>query len=141
VRCRLFHSDLDSKPVYDGVSYFWGNRKTAYLRINGLLREVPAGLVSDLRRLRTSGGGRSRILFVDALSFDWSHPEKAEHPERVRLTPQIFKQAQQVAIGLGDRDDADASAIEFVTRAASMSHPERETVESTTQWSRDPHEG
>jgi Heterokaryon incompatibility protein (HET) len=135
VRCRLFHTDLASNPTYDGASYYWGGRKTSYVRLNGLLREVHQGLVTDLRNLRPSEGESSRFLFVDALSFDhWSEGDKAEQFERVHLTPRIFKQAQQVAIGLGDRDEADASAIEFVRNIASMSRPDADISQSVKQW-------
>jgi hypothetical protein len=140
VRCRLFHTDLALNPAYDAVSYFWGDLKPAFIRINGLLREVHGGLLADLRNLRSSGGGTTRILFVDALSFDWRIPEKAEYFARMHLTPRIFKQAQQVAIGLGDRDEADAGAIEFVRRVTSVSDPEVNISDSVGQWSRNDHE-
>jgi hypothetical protein len=68
------------------------------------------GLVADLRNLRPSEGESSRILFVDALCFDWRN---LEQDQRLHVTPKIFKQAQQVAIGIGDRYEADASAIEL----------------------------
>ncbi|KAH6676219.1 heterokaryon incompatibility protein-domain-containing protein [Halenospora varia] len=138
IRCRIFHRDLDSSPDYDGVSYSWEGRKTARIRINGLLLEVPASLVADLKNLRTAvGGGHSepQILFVDAICFDWAHPQKAEHWIRVDLMPIIFKQAQQVAIGLGDRDEEDASAIEFVHRVATMSASDVATLENQSNWS------
>jgi hypothetical protein len=119
------------------MSYFWGPQQASYMRINGFLQEVQSYLVADLRNLRPSEGERSRILFADALSFDWSSPERTVHDERIRLTPQIFKQAQQVAIGLGDRDEADASAIEFVTKITLMSLPEGRLSEAVRQWSND----
>jgi Heterokaryon incompatibility protein (HET) len=132
VRCRLYHTDLGSSPVYDAVSYFWGDHKSSYIRVNGLLSEVYEGLVADLRNLRPGEGESSRILFVDALCFDWRNLEQVQ---RLLVTPQIFKQAQQVAIVLGDRDDADASAIEFVRKVTSMSRPEVRQSEFISQWS------
>jgi hypothetical protein len=135
LRCRRFPLNLASNPKYDAMSYFWGPKQTTYMRINGFLQEVQSSLVADLRNLRPNEGERSRILFVDALSFDWRNPEKTENDERLRLTPQIFKQAQQVAIGLGDRDEADASAIDFVTKVTSMSLPEGGLSQAVRQWS------
>jgi hypothetical protein len=133
LRCRRFLLDLASNPVYDAMSYFWGPQQTSYIRINGFLQEVQSYLVADLRNLRPSEGERSRILFVDALSFDSS---SQVHNQRIGLTPQIFKQAQQVAIGLGDRDEADASAIDFVTKVTSMSLPDGRLFEVVRQWSK-----
>jgi hypothetical protein len=104
------------------------------------LREVHGGLLADLRNLRPSEGENSRILFVDALSFDCGNPERREHSARLHLTPRIFKQAQQVAIGLGDRDKADASAIKFIRRVTSMSNPEANISENKMQWSGNDHE-
>jgi hypothetical protein len=69
---------------------------------------------------------------VDALCFDWRNLEQVQ---RLLVTPKIFKQAQQVAIVLGDRDDADASAIEFVRKVTSMSRPEVRLSEFISQWS------
>jgi hypothetical protein len=43
--------------------------------------------------------------------------------------PRFFKQARQVAIGLRDREEADASAIELVCRVASMSASDAELPE------------
>jgi hypothetical protein len=43
--------------------------------------------------------------------------------------PPIFKQAEQVAIGLGDREEADFSAIELVRKVASMSASDAELPE------------
>jgi hypothetical protein len=140
VRCRIFHTDLAFNPLYDAVSYFWGDLEPTFIRVNGLLREVHGGLLADLRNLRPSEGENSRILFVDALSFDCGNPERREHSARLHLTPRIFKQAQQVAIGLGDRDKADASAIKFIRRVTSMSNPEANISENKMQWSGNDHE-
>jgi hypothetical protein len=58
----------------------------------------------------------------------------------MHLTPRIFKQAQQVAIGLGDRDKADASAIKFIRKVTSMSNPEANISEIIMEWSGNDHE-
>jgi len=121
VRCKLFHTDLASDPTYDGLSYFWGDLEPSYIRVNGLLLQVHHGLLADLRNLRPTKGGTSRILFVDAVSFQGRGDlTQAEAIARMDLGPRIFKQAQQVAIGLGDGNDIDAGAFEFVQKVASM---------------------
>jgi hypothetical protein len=122
VRCRMFSVSLDSNPKYEGVSFYWGGqRDTSFLRVNGLALEAPKSIVSDLRNLRNRTDNTSRILFADAPCFDIINHHQLEHNLRTTLMPQIFKQAQQVAIGLGDSHKDDASAIDLVGVVSSMS--------------------
>jgi hypothetical protein len=69
------------------------------------------------------------LFWIDTVCFDWTHPEKTEYLARAGLMPPIFKQAEQVAIGLGDREEADFSAIELVRKVASMSASDAELPE------------
>lgn len=119
IRCRMWAASLDDYPKYDGMSYFWGGKQEEVdIRINGLLFGVPKSLLSDLRNLTSKWGGVSRILFVDSLAFDTDCPREQEI--RHHLIPLTFKQSQQVAIGLGDKNPDDASAIELVKQVASL---------------------
>jgi hypothetical protein len=122
VRCRMFSVSLASNPKYEGVSFYWGGQTdTSFLRVNGQVLEVPKSIVSDLRNLRNRTDNTSRILFADAPCFDIINHHQLEHNLRTTLMPQIFKQAQQVAIGLGDSHKDDASAIDLVRVVSSMS--------------------
>jgi hypothetical protein len=121
IRCRIFHASLDSNPVYDGVSYSSNPYDNTYLQANGLLLQVPRQLVADLRNLRAKTGNQGRILFMYAVFFDGTKEKEEEW--QLKLMARIFKQAEQVAIGLGDKSEADASAIEFVREIASSASP------------------
>ena len=112
IRCRVFHVQLDSNPRYDAVSY--ASRPddgVGYIRANGLVLQLPRALVQDLRNLRAKTGSQGRVLFLWDIHWDNStHLVKWQ----LRLNSRIFKQAQQVAIGLGDKSEKDEDAIEFV---------------------------
>jgi len=119
VRARLYQVSLDDYPKYDGVSYFWGDpQERSYIRCNGLLLQVSRGLAFDLKTLRPKDGA-SRIFFVDSICFN--NEDRQEERTKAMITPRVFKQAQQVAIGLGDSLPTDASAIDFAQKVGSIS--------------------
>ncbi|KAH7357189.1 hypothetical protein BKA65DRAFT_222136 [Rhexocercosporidium sp. MPI-PUGE-AT-0058] len=130
IRCRIFHVSLNSKPAYDGVSYASRpNDSNDCIRANGLLLELPRALVQDLRNVRAKTGSQGRVLFVFAIHWynvflvDW----------QLKLNARIFKQAQQVAIGLGDRSETDKSAVEFVRAVESISASRNDTTSRLTE--------
>lgn len=134
IRCRVFHSSLNSNPAFDGVSYASDLQDLSYIRANGLLLQVPRMLVNDLRNLRAKSGKEGRILFIYAVLFEDVKTTREEW--QLSLVARVFKQAQQVAIGLGDKSDADMRAIEFVREIVSLSTPEGENMplsEASTQ--------
>jgi hypothetical protein len=125
IRCMIRTVSLKNNPLYDGLSYVWGDPlDVSPVRVNGLLLQVPRNLFTVLRNLRSKNDHERRVLFIDAMCFD-RHVDLEkniqEREMRVRLMPQIFKQAQQVAIGLGEKNEADAKAIEFVQKVTSKS--------------------
>ena len=131
IRCRIFHVLLDSNPVYDSVSYASKLIDTiGYIRANGLLLPLPSAVIESLRNVRAKGGTRGRVLFLwdimwepDIYLFGW----------KLRLNYRIFKQAQQVAIGLGGDDrEKDHCAIEFVREFESMLASGGATAEFST---------
>ncbi len=126
VRCRIFETSLESNPIYDRVSYYWGGvREGVSTRANGLLVKVPKTLVADMRNLGGKGIVDHRILFIDTLGFDRAN--NMESHMRFHLIPRIFEKSQQVAIGLGEKDAADADAIELVERVATSLGPAEST--------------
>ncbi|KAH7371808.1 hypothetical protein BKA64DRAFT_715299 [Cadophora sp. MPI-SDFR-AT-0126] len=130
VRCRIFHVLLDSKPAYDGVSYARRpNDGIGCIRANGLLLQFPRALVQDLRNLREKTGSQGRVLFLWDIHWDNS-PYLVKW--QLRLNARIFKQAQQVAIGLGDQSERDHGAIEFVRAIDSMFTSRVDTSGSST---------
>ncbi|KAH9208968.1 hypothetical protein DL95DRAFT_478854 [Leptodontidium sp. 2 PMI_412] len=101
IRCRIFHVLLDSSPGYDGVSYARRpNDAIGTIRANGLLLQMPRALVQDLRNLRAKTGSQGRVLFLWDIQWNNS-PYLIDW--QLRLNSRIFKQAPQVAIGLGIR--------------------------------------
>ncbi|PVH74380.1 hypothetical protein DL98DRAFT_604683 [Cadophora sp. DSE1049] len=130
IRCRIFRVLLDSNPAYDGVSYARRpNDGIGCIRANGLLLQLPRALVQDLRNLRTKTGSQGRVLFLWDIHLD-SSPYLLKW--QLRLNSRIFKQAQQVAIGLGDKSERDHSAIEFVREIESISASRTETSDTST---------
>lgn len=118
IRCRIFHVQLDSNPHYDGVSYARRpNDGVGCIRANGLLLQLPMALVQDLRNLRAKTGSQGRVLFLWDIHWDNStYLVKWQ----LGLNSRIFKEAQQVAVGLGDKSEKDQDAIEFVREIGTL---------------------
>lgn len=109
--CDIFHADVQSGLDYEAVSYTWatedgdaslsqrilcsyaGSPKTTALA-------VTKNCASALRRIRDRN--YERTLWVDAICIDQSNKE--ERGAQVRLMADIFSQATQVLVYLGEED-------------------------------------
>lgn len=66
IRCRMKIADWDDYPVYEAISYAWGDpNDKAPVDVDGRTVEVTKNLYSCLLHLRRSN--RSRLLWADAL--------------------------------------------------------------------------
>jgi hypothetical protein len=64
--CHIRHESLDSKPVYEALSYVWGNpHNTIFVNVEGDHFPVAANLEIALRYLRDEQ--EERILWIDAI--------------------------------------------------------------------------
>lgn len=128
IRCRIEHVSLKSAPIYDAVSYTWGDTNgTAQLQAtvsvfsDGRYYLVPVttNCGAALRRVRLPD--RERHVFIDALCINQSDME--ERRFQVRLMPKIYSNAHHVVIYVGEESDQSDEVMDLLNRFGVVPHP------------------
>ena len=66
ILCELETVSLDSSPIYQTLSYFWGNPKvTKPILLEDCVFDVAINLYDALRRLRCTNS--TRVIWIDAI--------------------------------------------------------------------------
>jgi hypothetical protein len=112
VSCELFHEDLDSKPEYDALSYYWGapsELETISLNGSDIL------ICRNLHRFLQSLVARSTslVVWLDVLCIN--QQDVTERNWQFRLMQEIFESAQNVYAWLGEGDADCKLAMRCVT--------------------------
>ncbi|KAF2252854.1 HET-domain-containing protein, partial [Trematosphaeria pertusa] len=106
IRCRIFHATLEDHPVFEALSYTWGDSILSHeiYSDEGTVR-VTANCASALRDLRHTS--RDRFLWIDAICINQA--SNAEKNHQVPLMNKIYAAAIRVVIYIGPdpADDAD----------------------------------
>ncbi|KAF2146189.1 uncharacterized protein K452DRAFT_198130, partial [Aplosporella prunicola CBS 121167] len=93
--CALSLVSLNDRPIYEAVSYAWGNRTSRRtIHLDDRLYSVTAALEIVLRHPT-----KARIIWVDALCINQSDPEERTH--QVNMMCAIYSLAQEVFLFLG----------------------------------------
>ncbi|KAI0875946.1 heterokaryon incompatibility protein-domain-containing protein [Hypoxylon argillaceum] len=99
----LSHVPLQSLPVYEAISYFWGPATDVVPVVcDGVEVSITASLFGALSQFRLPD--RSRTLWADAICIDQAN--LSEKGIQVGLMPQIYSGAERVLIWLGPLDEA-----------------------------------
>jgi Heterokaryon incompatibility protein (HET) len=110
IECRIVHVSLDDSPVYDALSYVWGERKDlTSITVEGLPFPVTANLHGPLSRLQSSV---TRLIWVDAICINQN--DLVERSKQVVKMGDIFKQAREVIVWLGDGDKYSKLGFELL---------------------------
>ncbi|KAH8787674.1 heterokaryon incompatibility protein-domain-containing protein [Hyaloscypha finlandica] len=97
--CRLKHVSLSACPVYEALSYVWGDAtQTSPMTLNGASYPITKNLESAIRHLRRREG--SRTLWVDAVGIN--QLDRDERSSQVLRMKDIYEQATQVVIWIGE---------------------------------------
>ena len=92
IRCTLMTARLSATPVYEAVSYTWGDpAPTRQIFIDGRAFRVRDNLYTCLLRLRLALD--PRVLWIDAICIDKSGLTEKGH--QVRLMPKIYSKAER----------------------------------------------
>ncbi|KIW02607.1 uncharacterized protein PV09_06055 [Verruconis gallopava] len=113
---RLHLEDWSKSPVYEALSYAWGDSKN---KVPTLCDEQPLYITTNLRdgliHLRQSD--RSRFLWADAICIDQNNLE--ERGQQVSIMRQIYANATKVVVWLGKDEDGEAAkAAQFMQTLA-----------------------
>ncbi|KAF2130650.1 HET-domain-containing protein, partial [Dothidotthia symphoricarpi CBS 119687] len=98
IQCSLIHVDLDTSPVFEAVSYVWGDA-TDKLRItcNDRRIKITRNLFHALTMFRYPD--RTRDLWADALCINQFNLK--ERSSQVQLMSRIYSGAKAVLVWLG----------------------------------------
>jgi hypothetical protein len=106
IEATLIHVPLDNPPVYECISYTWGDpTKTHRIFIDNLQFEVTK-TVYDILHDKASLLS-TRLLWIDSISIN-----QADVPEKTRqvmLMQEIYKTGSKTTICLGDSPDAESA--------------------------------
>lgn len=115
IQCDLEVIDLHNEPPYEALSYIWGELTLAQtIRCNGRNKSVTPNLRAALQRLRLLE--EERLIWVDAICINQDDPDERSH--QVLLMKQIYAQALQVIVWLGNDNGQGQLAIKMIKKAA-----------------------
>jgi hypothetical protein len=104
---------LDDRPVYEALSYAWGDlNDTSLIEVDGHSVPITRNLQSALKHLQLQD--QERTLWVDALCINQT--DLAERMHQVSLMGSIYGQASPVVVWLGEGWDGSEIAMEFLRR-------------------------
>ncbi len=108
ISCTLKYKNLSDKPVYEALSYTWGRSEPqGSILLDSQNFATFENLEAALRRLREAKG--TRTFWINALCINQNDNE--EKAKQVSLMDQIYKNASQVVIWLGEPDNGNRSAM------------------------------
>ena len=117
LECQLIECKLDSLPTFSALSYTWeGQSPTVTMLCEGKELLITANCASALRRLLRDK--ELRLLWVDSICIDQS-----SIPERncqVALMAEVFRNAEEVLIWLGDGSENAHKEIQQLKKMAAI---------------------
>ena len=125
ITCDLEQSEFDDCPIYDALSYAWGeqdsNRPT--LHCNGRFISISPHLNSALERFYrswenddTSDRLSCPRIWVDAVCINQN--DHVERGHQVAKMARIYARARRVIVWLGEHENASEIAIQFLQEYA-----------------------
>jgi hypothetical protein len=111
LECELSVADLQEFPVYDALSYVWGDRQNLVtIKCGGRPFAIRQNLYSALNHLRSRD--EDRILWVDAICID--QQDLQERGEQVGFMGRIYAAARRVLVWLGEPLQEDSTAFDTI---------------------------
>lgn len=99
ILCELETISLDSSPVYQTLSYFWGDSKvTKPILLGDCVFDITDNLYNGLRRLRCANS--TRVIWIDAICIN--QMDSNERAQQVMLMKGIYSKCREVIMWLGD---------------------------------------
>ncbi|KAI1453301.1 HET-domain-containing protein [Annulohypoxylon moriforme] len=129
LRATVGTRSLDSNPLYNALSYVWGDAASASIpgntiNIDGDDFPVTTNLLVALRHLRSVLGTDNPItLWVDAVCINQADLD--ERREQVSMMRDIYASAEQVIIWLGEEDYESDAVFDAIPAVAAQSHNEQ----------------
>lgn len=110
VKCTITHARLSSKPVYEALSYMWGDEvESRTILLDGRSRRIRENLWHTLCHLRNPDV--FRVLWVDAICIDQTKDSERNH--QVSQMGRIYSAAIRLCVWLGPSTSFSTHAINF----------------------------
>jgi hypothetical protein len=112
IECNLIVKSLDSKPIYEALSYAWGKHTDSHhtIWIDNVAVLARDNLFQGLVSLRRPK--QDRMLWVDAACINQS--DNLEKGSQIHLMGRIYSQAEQVLVWIGPASNRSCVALRFV---------------------------
>ncbi|KAF5626999.1 heterokaryon incompatibility (het-6OR allele) [Fusarium sp. NRRL 52700] len=130
IECRLEVVALEEDPVYEALSYCWGdNSQLQGIKCNNEAFQVTESLFCALQHLRNDH--LERTLWIDAICINQKDLE--ERRFQVKLMKDIYTRSQRVVIWLGPDPVSDGvdHLFEMVQKISNLPDPRLSTRERT----------
>jgi hypothetical protein len=122
ISCHLTYESLaeDELPKYVALSYVWGDPNvTTAITVNDQPFQVTLNLASALRHLRNAAPTDEiptgfRTLWVDAICIN--QRDLAERNQQVQVMGDIYSEAAQVIVWLGERNQTSDLAFDLLEK-------------------------
>ncbi|KAI4163994.1 MAG: hypothetical protein LQ342_002491 [Letrouitia transgressa] len=102
IQCHLSAASLDDRPVYEALSYAWGDpRARKSIELCGRPFRVRKNLWTALKAIHLSD--TSRTIWIDAICIN--QDDKEERSQQVKLMREVYRGAEKVIAWLGDDTD------------------------------------
>jgi Heterokaryon incompatibility protein (HET) len=109
ISCKIRTISLDDKPVFEALSYVWGNPEdTDPINVDDAEFQATKNLIKALKRLRSSNG--SRTIWVDAVCIN--QKDFDERAQQVGIMHLIYEKASSVQVFLGESGILDVIPVE-----------------------------
>lgn len=113
---KLQHANLDDNPVYEALSYEWGNpEKTHIFSLDDATTiSITESLHHALRDIRHESPSQAdRIIWADAICIN--QDDISERQQQVSMMGSIYRQAQRVITYIGPEGDKSSLGIEIAS--------------------------
>ncbi|CZR70120.1 uncharacterized protein PAC_20021 [Phialocephala subalpina] len=111
IECYLHTISVDHPPQYKALSYVWGNvNDFMQIRLNGEAFDVGVNLWHAIRRLRHQD--KPEVFWIDAICINQN--DIPERNAQVLIMGDIYEQAEEVVIWLGEEADDSSLAFELI---------------------------
>jgi len=109
VACDLITVSLDDNPIYEALSYVWGDAsKQTYVELCGQQASVTINLEAALRAFRLKDCDRT--IWVDALCINQRYID--ERNDQIRIMGRIYEDAKSCIVWLGEGSKQTDLAID-----------------------------
>lgn len=118
---NLIEVDLAQKPVYEALSYTWGDLKDRLpILIDGKVLEITISLFFFLRQLseQPPSDDSKMLLWADQISIN--QEDITERNQQVAIMADIYRQSRQTRVWLGQLDKYSHLAFSLLEQMAPL---------------------